>query len=79
MRRPAQPKRMLEHSETASQERRKSVRLADQDAINTAKEVSLAEMMMIEKEATGNEKRGGRPNKDESLNELVERVRDSHK
>ena len=71
---------MLEPSETASQERRKSVRLADQDAINTAKEVSLAEMMMIEKEATGNEeKRGGRQNQEESLNELVERVRDSHK
>ena len=54
MRRPAQPKRKLEHSEAASQERRKSVRLADQEAINTAKEVPHAEMMMIENEATGN-------------------------
>merc|ERR1711874_239872 len=45
VRRPAPPKRVLETVETPSLERRKSVRLADQDAINVAKEESLNELV----------------------------------
>jgi len=78
VRRTAHPKRLLETDEKSPMERRKSVRIEDREAIDAAKEASLGEMMMMEKEpVAGKEEKEMQNTKAESLNELAEKDKDA--